>query len=124
MGIGQHWEDLVQLADVVLPMVYPSHYRRGSFGFSHPNAEPYAIVRKALEDGIRRNSVARGRARIRPYLQSFTLGKPRYTPVEVRAQIQATEDLGLTDWVLWNARGVYPAAALRPKAFATATTAP
>jgi hypothetical protein len=23
------------------------------------------------------------------------------------------EDVGLQDWVLWNARGVYPAAALR-----------
>jgi hypothetical protein len=29
MGIGQYWEDLVTTADVVLPMVYPSHYMRG-----------------------------------------------------------------------------------------------
>ena len=28
MGIGQLWEDLVTTADVVLPMVYPSHYAR------------------------------------------------------------------------------------------------
>ena len=29
MGIGQYWEDLVTTADVVLPMVYPSHYCAG-----------------------------------------------------------------------------------------------
>ena len=31
MGIGQMWEDLVTTADVVLPMVYPSHYYRGMY---------------------------------------------------------------------------------------------
>jgi len=37
----------------------------------------------------------------------------RYTAAEVRAQIEATENLGLTDWILWNSSGNYPAAALR-----------
>ncbi len=114
MGIGQYWDDLAQLADVLLPMVYPSHYPRGAYGIPYPNAEPYAVVRRALEDGLRRNSQLTGAARIRPYLQAFTLRRPRYSAAEVRAQIQAVEDLGLTGWVLWNARGVYPAAALRP----------
>jgi hypothetical protein len=113
MGIGQYWEDLVTQADVVLPMVYPSHYQRGAYGFARPNYEPYAVVRKALEYGIRRSKPIPGAAKIRPWLQSFTLGKPRYTAVEIRAQIQAAEDLGIQDWVLWNARGVYPADAFR-----------
>ena len=38
MGIGQVWEDLVSTADAVLPMVYPSHYNRGEYGFAHPNS--------------------------------------------------------------------------------------
>ncbi len=113
MGIGQYWEDLVTQADVVLPMIYPSHYQRGAYGFARPNYEPYAIVRKALEYGIRRNKSIPGAAKIRPWLQSFTLGRPRYTAVEIRAQIQAAEDVGIQDWVLWNARGVYPADAFR-----------
>ena len=37
----------------------------------------------------------------------------RYTAREVRAQIEAVEDVGLTDWVMWNASGRYPAAAFR-----------
>ncbi len=114
LGIGQYWDDLVTAADVVLPMVYPSHYARGAFGFGRPNAEPYEVVRRALESGLQRSADIGASATIRPYLQSFTLGRPRYTAVEVRAQIDAVEDLGLTDWVLWNASGRYPPGALRP----------
>jgi len=113
LGIGQVWEDLAPLADAVLPMVYPSHYARGAYGIRHPNAEPYATVRRALQDGVARNALIPGAPRIRPYLQAFSIFRVRYTAEEIRAQIKAVEDVGLQDWVLWNARGVYPAAALR-----------
>jgi hypothetical protein len=119
LGIGQVWEDLASLADVILPMVYPSHYRRGSYGYANPNTQPYAIVRRALEDALDKSASLATPAKIRPYLQAFTIYRVRYSSAEVRAQIQAVEDLGLTDWVLWNARGVYPAGALRPKRRAT-----
>src|SRR5580765_7520448 len=36
LGIGQVWEDFITVADVVLPMVYPSHYYRGSYGLAVP----------------------------------------------------------------------------------------
>lgn len=113
LGIGQVWEDLVSAADVVLPMVYPSHYRRGTYGIPHPNAEPYVTVRRALEEGIERSRGIPSAARIRPYLQSFSIFGVRYSAAEVRAQIRAVEDLGLTDWILWNSSGRYPAAAFR-----------
>src|SRR5262245_60275851 len=106
LGIGQVWEDLAPLADAVLPMVYPSHYGRGAYGISHPNASPYATVRRALEDGIARNARLANAPRIRPYLQAFSIFRVRYTAEEIRAQIRAVEDVGLQDWVLWNARGV------------------
>lgn len=114
LGIGQSWDDLVRLADVLLPMVYPSHYRRGSFGFANPNTKPYDVVHEALEDAIRRTAGVPHAAKIRPYLQAFTIYHVRYTPTEIRAEIRAAEDLGLTDWILWDARGVYPPGALRP----------
>lgn len=109
MGIGQYWEDLVAHADVVLPMVYPSHYNRGVYGVSRPNANPYTMVRRALEDGIRRSRALAPlkTAEIRPYLQAFTLGPPRYTPAHVREQIRAASELGIESWVLWNPRSVY-----------------
>ncbi len=115
LGIGQVWEDFVDVADVVLPMVYPSHYTRGAFGFRTPNAHPYSVVRLALADALSRTATENA-AQIRPYLQAFTLGRrrPRYTPAEIQAQIRATRDAGIHTWVLWNPRSVYQRAALPP----------
>jgi len=115
MGIGQVWEDFSSVADVVLPMVYPSHYRAGAYGFAWPNGEPYKIVRRALEEAQGR-SRSPDAAAIRPYLQAFTLGRrlPRYTPFEIREEIRATEESGINSWVLWNPRSVYQRGSLRP----------
>ena len=126
LGIGQVWEDFVQVADVVLPMVYPSHYYRGAFGYAWPNGQPYRVVRSALVDALERSRPLPGSAEIRPFLQAFTLGRrlPRYTPVEIREQIRAAEDLGITSWVLWNPRSVYQRGALRPKHALSGTDTP
>ena len=116
LGIGQVWEDFATVADVVLPMVYPSHYYRGSYGIDWPNGEPYRVVRHALKEAIARSEPLQNAAMIRPYLQAFTLGrrKPRYTPHEIREQIRAAEELGIDSWVLWNPRSVYQRDSLRP----------
>src|SRR5213596_417713 len=126
LGIGQVWEDFASVADVVLPMVYPSHYYRGAFGFAWPNGQPYRVVRSALNDALQRSRPLPGSAEIRPFLQAFTLGRrlPRYTPFEIREQIRAVEDLGITSWVLWNPRSVYQRAALRPKHASPSPAAP
>ena len=116
MGIGQFWEDLVSVADVVLPMVYPSHYGHGVYGIARPNGAPYTMVKRALEDGLRRAKVLAPQktAEIRPYLQAFTLGAPKYTPFQVREQVRAAADLGLMSWVLWNPRSVYSRGYFKP----------
>src|SRR5881296_733856 len=75
LGIGQVWEDFVSVADVVLPMVYPSHYYRGAFGYAWPNGQPYGVVRNALTDALKRSTPLPGSAEIRPFLQAFTLGR-------------------------------------------------
>jgi hypothetical protein len=120
MGIGQHWEDLVTSADVVLPMVYPSHYYRGHYNLKHPNSEPYKVIRRAMQDALRRSAPLGKTAEIRPYLQAFTLGQPRYTPAHVREQIRAAEELGIKSWVLWNPRSAYDSAIFRPRPTAAA----
>ncbi len=125
LGIGQLWEDLVTTADVVLPMVYPSHYQRGVYGAQRPNADPHRMVRRALQDGLRRSAALGGTttAEIRPYLQAFTLGQPRYQPYHVREQIRAAEELGIGSWVLWNPGSRYDPAIFRSEAEATAALA-
>src|SRR5436309_4614854 len=116
LGIGQVWEDFASVADVVLPMVYPSHYYKGSYGLAWPNGEPYRVVFNALTEALERSRPLARAATIRPFLQAFTLGrrKPRYTPHEIREQIRAAEELGIRTWVLWNPRSVYQRDSLRP----------
>ena len=114
VGIGQVWESFIDVVDVALPMVYPSHYWKGSFGIDTPNAYPYEIVRSALEEALKRSAEMPGAGATRPWLQDFTLGKPRYGAAEVRAQIQATYDVGIDEWILWNPGSRYTAEALEP----------
>jgi hypothetical protein len=114
IGIGQVWEDFIDVVDAALPMVYPSHYWQGSFGYRDPNGRPYEIVYRALSDALRRSATVEGAGRTIPWLQDFTLGRPAYAGAEVRAQIQATYDAGIHAWVLCNPGSRYTEAALEP----------
>ena len=114
VGIGQLWEAFIDQVDVALPMVYPSHYWKGSFGFETPNAYPYEVVRRALRDAVRRSREVEGAGLVRPWLQDFSLGQPPYGAPEVRAQIQAAYDAGIREWILWNPGSRYTEAALIP----------
>lgn len=113
-GIGQDWNELVRVTDVLLPMVYPSLYWPGSLGIDDPDGDPYAIVRAALDTAVVRMSRTSGAvATLRPWLQAFTLNGIDYGPDEIRAQIQAAEDAGLQEWLLWNPNAEYPAGAFQ-----------
>jgi hypothetical protein len=90
-------------------MVYPALYGPGTFGIPDPNAEPYRLVRTAMDSAVIRMSRTSGAtATIRPWLQAFTLGSTVYGAQEIRDQIRAVEDAGLTEWLVWNPDGVYP----------------
>ncbi|MEP6691111.1 MAG: putative glycoside hydrolase [Gemmatimonadaceae bacterium] len=113
MGIGQKWERFVDAVDVVLPMVYPSHFAPGSYRLGSPNAHPYETIDHALKDAKHRSTGIAGAARVVPWLQDFTLGPPHYGAAELRAQIKAAEDNGITSWMLWNPGSRYSVEALR-----------
>ena len=97
-GIGQELGALSAVTDVLSPMVYPSHYSRGWFGFEKPNDHPGEVVGLALEAGLKR---LEGPAVVRPWLQDFY-----YNTAQVREEIEAVEDLEL-GWMLWNARSSF-----------------
>ena len=103
LEVAQSWEKLAPVTDVLLPMVYPSHYPRGSLGVARPNAEPYRVVNIAISRARERNEAlgVRGEA-VRPYLQAFSLGQPNYGAEELRQQKQAVYDAGYDGWVLWH----------------------
>lgn len=107
--IGQNFDQLLQVTDVLLPMVYPSLYAPGRFGVPDPEAEPYTVVRAALDSAVvRRARAGTVRATLRPWLQAFTLGSTAYGAPEMLAQIRAVEDAGLTEWLFWNPDSQYP----------------
>lgn len=112
MNIGQQLEYLSESVDVICPMVYPSHYGKGSYGVAEPDFEPYKIVNFSMKKAQERldnnqNSIAK----LRPWLQDFSaVYLPRYKkygPAEIRAQIKATNDAGVKEWILWNASNRY-----------------
>ena len=107
LGIGQVLVDALPYFDYVCPMVYPSHFSTGYLGFVKPATHPYDVVHYAMNTAVGRAIAASSSPdKLRPWLQAFDLGAI-YTPAMVRAQIQATNDVGLSSWMLWDAGSVY-----------------
>ena len=97
-GIGQHLETIVETVDFISPMVYPSHYSKGSFGYQYPNNFPYEVVSAALNDGLKRGIE---KEKIRPFLQGFW-----HDSEDVQLTIKAAENKNL-DWIIWNNSSQY-----------------
>lgn len=122
VGIGQQWEKVISTADVVLPMVYPSHYYAGLYGMKRPHANPYETVRLAMTDAVERTKFLADSAGVKtgevmPWLEAMSIRGLTYGPRELRLQIQATYDAGLKSWALWNPGSKYSeyVGALRPQ---------
>jgi hypothetical protein len=109
LGIGQKLQMIAPHVDYVSLMLYPSHFNKPQYGLPDPEKDPYHIVQDSLRDAKRR--IAGTGAKLRPWLQDFSLRVP-YTPKEVREQIQASEDEGVNQWLLWNATNRYTEDAL------------
>lgn len=122
MNIGQILENALPYFDYIAPMVYPSHYPPTWNGFSNPAEHPYEVIKISMTGALEKEEVwrlANGFAttsptKMRPWLQDFNLGAT-YGPDKVRAQIQATYDVGLTSWMLWSAANKYTTSALLPE---------
>jgi hypothetical protein len=109
IGIGQKFKEIAEYVDFISPMIYPSHYAKGAYGMSNPDAQPYRTVFLSLRDA---NQQIKGiKCKIRPWLQDFSLGY-YYGANEVRAQIKAVYDQGLDEWLLWNPQCRYTKTAL------------
>ena len=104
-GIGQRWEQVAGIVDVISPMLYPSHYDADWYDFPDPDDHPGEMIDLALADGMSRLT---REVVVRPWLQDFG-----YSAEEVRAQITAAEEYGL-GWMLWNAASEVTVDALLP----------
>ncbi len=130
LNIGQVLERALPYFDYIAPMVYPSHYPKTFLGLSNPNNDPYKVVNYSMGEAVRRTvatsttvKTLNGMAiastspqrytkeaysplKLRPWLQDFDYGKD-YLPEDIRAQIKATTDAGLTSWFFWDPANKY-----------------
>lgn len=137
LSIGQVQERAAPYFDFIAPMVYPSHYPHGSFGYGNPNHYPYEIVHYAMKRGRERmeaqTTTVEGflherigtstpavyskpvydGSRLRTWIQDFDYGGD-YDAADVRAQIQASVDAGVDSWMIWAPSNIYTKAALKP----------
>ena len=124
-GIGQYLELIGKDVDYISPMVYPSHYYKGTSVngqiFPKPDLDPHGIVYNAIAKANSRISKqANYRAKFRPYLQNFTfeeLGEGNfqvYGAKQVREQINAVYEAGYKGWIFWNINNDYSEAAFLP----------
>jgi len=116
--IGQTWLKIAQVTDYICPMVYPSHYGVGFYGYDVPDAHPYEIIRMALQEGLERSAAQNNPSVIRSWIQGFTAnwvkGYIEYDSNAIKAQIRALNSLGLEEYIIWQSSNIYEFEAYLP----------
>jgi peptidoglycan/xylan/chitin deacetylase (PgdA/CDA1 family) len=109
LGIGQQVEALVPHLDVLCPMLYPSTFGMGLPGldpaYREAIAYPYEIVYEATIRSLDRAQEVNPAVEVRPWIQDFrdyAFDGRRYTPGEIRRQMDGADDAGASGWLLWD----------------------
>jgi hypothetical protein len=104
--LGQDPALLAPECEVLSPMVYPSHYRAGSYGFEVPGDHPEIVgfATKKILELIRSH---RKQVVIRPWLQAVDFHSPAYGPPYVAAEVKHANGAGGTGWLMWNPAQTY-----------------
>ena len=132
---GQVLERALPYFDYIAPMVYPSHFPPTFHGWADPNKHAYDLINFTMGTAVKRTiattttvatfdgekiasttpqlytKTSWDKLKMRPWLQDFNYGGIYGVP-EVKAQMQATYDVGLTSWMLWSPSNRYTAGAL------------
>jgi hypothetical protein len=119
--LGQNFASAIQHFDYIAPMVYPSHYAPGSFGYQNPASHPGPVITEALKGALlivdtvasstgQATSTLKGK--IRPWYQDFNMGAV-YTAELVKAQIEAGNKLGVTSFMMWDPNNRYTISAYK-----------
>lgn len=101
--IGQQLEAMSKYADIICPMVYPSHYYPDRYKIS----KPFFTVRQSTIKGLNRIG---SHTYIMPYIQAFryNVGYARMSLGKyIIEQVKAVESTASRGYIVWNARNRY-----------------
>lgn len=110
-AVGQHFETILSSElDIVCPMIYPSHFANNTYGQPNPNRAPYEVVYQNSLDHLNRIEAAGAETILRPWLQDFNHWDDpqyKYGVEQIHAQLRALKELGIKEYLFWNAGNKY-----------------
>ena len=103
--IGQDWESLGEIGlDSLSPMIYPSHYARGTvmngITFNNPDGDTFEFLDAVFKQ--EKFSRQAGFSALRPYIQAYS-----YTQEQIFGQIDALAANGINEYIYWNPGAAY-----------------
>ncbi len=103
-ALGQDMALLAPECEAFSPMVYPSHYSTGFYGWANPGDHPEIVgigVKGSLEQ-IKAAPQDRPLAVVRPWIQAEDYKTTNYSPKYLQDEIRAGDANGATGWLMWN----------------------
>ena len=113
-GIGQNIEDLARYVDVLSPMLYPSSFHLGIPGYPVAIDHLYELAHQSTKRAVKR--IQGTGTVVRPWLQDFrdyAFDRRKFSPQDIRDQMEGVLDAGGEDWMLWNPGVRYTREALK-----------
>ena len=104
-SLGQDVSELIKYVDYMSPMIYPSHFSQGFAGFVRHD-DPYSII-KVSTDRFIKIIGEENKEKLRPWIQGFTYRAPNFSSDYMYAQVKAMRDVGVDDFLVWNAANKY-----------------
>lgn len=98
--LGQDIGVLAPEAEILSPMVYPSHYTPGYMGFAQPGDHP-EIIGIATKAAVARLPPG-SKTVIRQWLQAFPDRSPHFGAEYVKTEARLAEAHGGVGWLLWS----------------------
>jgi hypothetical protein len=106
-NLGQDLAMIGKDVEFVLPMVYPSHYGEGFYGWAVPGDHPEIVGIGTKATVVK---LAGTGAKVRPWLQAFNWKSPAYSPKYLADEIKSGDDAGASGYMMWNPGSEYSTA--------------
>ena len=101
---GQDIPNMAKYADVISPMIYPSHFF-GMDGYADPGDAPEHFISESM---ARFNKItADTHVVLRPWLQAFAWRTKTYSPDYIKVQVATAKANDGIGFLFWNARNDY-----------------